>query len=144
MAQMSIAINEDFIIDESDIHLDYVSSSGPGGQKVNKTASKAQLRFNVRSRAIPENVRTRLYRLAGKRINDQGELIIEAQRFRTQEQNREDAIRKLVSLLDQASKEPKVRQKTRPTTASRRRRLDAKKRRAETKRLRSRLASFED
>ena len=143
MTHMPIVIDDQITIAETEIHLVFVQSSGPGGQNVNKTASKAQLRFNLHSPAISEKVRSRLYKIAGKRINEQGELIIEAQRFRTQEQNREDAIERLVGLLRQASKEPKVRRKTRPTLASRKRRLVSKRRRSDTKRLRSRVSSVD-
>jgi len=141
---MPININDQFIIDEKAIRFVYVASSGPGGQKVNKTASKAQLRFDIDAAVIPDRVRARLYQIARNRINEKGELVIESQRFRSQEQNRADTIQKLVNLLESASKEPKIRQKTRPTPASRKRRLELKKRRGETKRLRSRHSSLED
>jgi len=141
MAAMTIVIDDHLSIAESDIHIVFTRSSGPGGQNVNKTASKAQLRFNINSPAISEEVKERLYKIAGKRINEQGELMIEAQRFRSQEQNRLDAIERLVRLLRLALYEPRARQKTRPTSASRQRRLESKKRHSETKRMRRRLHS---
>ncbi len=138
---MTVVIDENLSIEESDIHIVFIRSSGPGGQNVNKTASKAQLRFNTNSPAMSGEMKDRLYKIAGKRINEQGELIIEAQRFRTQEQNRQDAVERLVRLLRLALYEPRARQKTRPTSASRQRRLESKKRRSETKRMRRRLHS---
>jgi len=144
MAGMTVRIDDHLSIEDNDIHVVFIRSSGPGGQNVNKTASKAQLRFNINSPAISDEVKDRLFKIAGKRINEQGELIIEAQRFRTQEQNRLDAVERLVRLLRLASYEPRARQKTRPTSASRQRRLESKKRRSETKRLRRRLPSEGD
>ena len=136
-----IQVTPDLAIDENEIKEEFIRASGPGGQNVNKTASKAQLRFNINSPTISDEVKDRLYKIAGKRINEQGELIIEAQRFRTQEQNRQDAVERLVRLLRLVLYEPRARQKTRPTSASRQRRLDSKKRRSETKHLRRRLHS---
>jgi len=144
MAGMTIVIDDHFSIEESDIHIVFIRSSGPGGQNVNKTASKAQLRFNINSPTISDEMKDRLYKIAGKRINEQGELIIEAQRFRTQEQNRQDAVERLVRLLRLSLYEPRARQKTRPTSASRQRRLESKKHRSETKRMRRRLPSEGD
>ena len=144
MAGMPVVIDDHLSIEESDIQIVYIRSSGPGGQNVNKTASKAQLRFNINTSAISDEMKYRLYKIAKKRINEKGELIIEAQRFRTQEQNRLDAIERLVRLLRLASYEPRTRHKTRPTPASRKRRLESKKRRAETKRMRRRLPSEAD
>jgi len=144
MAGMTVVIDDHLSIEESDIHIVFIRSSGPGGQNVNKTASKAQLRFNINSPTISDEMKDRLYKIAGKRINEQGELIIEAQRFRTQEQNRQDAVERLVRLLRLALYEPRARQKTRPTSASRQRRLESKKRRSETKRMRRRQPSEAD
>lgn len=138
MAHMSVMIDKNLSIFESDYSIVFVRSSGPGGQNVNKTASKAQLRFNIAGAEIPLPVKERLYKIARKRINDKGELVIEAQRYRNQEQNRQDAIDRLVSLLRLASIEPPARLKTRPTLQSRRKRLQAKQRRGQTKRLRRR------
>jgi ribosome-associated protein len=136
--QVSIRIPPD------EIHFDFIQSSGPGGQNVNKVATAVQLRFDARNSIIlkPE-VRERLYRLAGKRVNSAGEIVIEARRYRTQQRNREDAVERLLDLIEKASVRPKKRLKTRPTAASKSRRLDSKKRRSEIKKLRSR-SSMDD
>jgi ribosome-associated protein len=132
-------------IDESEIQLEFIRASGPGGQHVNKVASAVQLRFDVRnSLSLPNDVRERLLRLAGSRITEDGILIITARRFRSQERNRQDAIERLVELIRKAAEEPRLRRKTKPTLASKRRRLDTKHRRSETKRTRRPLSRFED
>lgn len=137
---MQIRINERCAIDAAEISFDYIQSSGPGGQNVNKVATAVQLRFDVRrSPSLPEDVRARLERLAGRRLSEDGVLIIEARRFRTQERNRRDAIERLVDLIRKACERPRPRKKTRPTAASRLRRLEEKRRRSEIKRLRSRI-----
>ena len=132
-------------IDEREIELDFVRSSGPGGQKVNKVATAVQLRFDVRhSPSLPDDVRQRLTRLAGKRLTDDGVLIIEARRFRTQEQNRQDAINRLVELIRRAARKPRSRRKTQPTAASKQRRLESKRRRSDTKRWRRPVSHADD
>ena len=133
--------NTHFIkIPPDEIHYDFVQSSGPGGQNVNKVATAVQLRFDARnSKILKPAVREKLYRLAGKRINSAGELIIEARRYRTQQRNRE----RLLRLIERASIPPKRRRKTQPTAASKLRRLDSKRRRSEIKKLRKR-SSMED
>jgi len=132
-----IHITRTITIDESEIQEYFVRASGPGGQNVNKVATTVQLRFDVaNSRSLPEEVRTRLISLAGNRITEDGILIIDARRFRTQSRNREDAIARLVELIRNAAQRPKIRRKTRPTLASKIRRLEGKHRVAESKRVR--------
>lgn len=132
-----IQVNEAIAIDEEELQLDFVRASGPGGQKVNKVSTAVQLRFDVReSASLPEEVKRRLARLAGRRMTAEGVLILEARQHRTQEQNRQEAIDRLVELVRRAAQKPKVRRPTRPTAASQRRRLEAKRRRGEIKRLR--------
>jgi len=111
-------------------------ASGPGGQNVNKVATAVQLRFDVARAALPEEVRARVKRLAGKRLTDEGVLVIEARRFRTQEQNRQDALQRLAALLRQAAHPPKPRRKTTPSWAARQRRLDGKRHRSRLKQTR--------
>ena len=119
------------------MNFDFIRSAGPGGQNVNKVATATQLRFKVRaSKAIPADVKTKLIHLAGKRMTNEGVLIIEAQRYRTQEQNREDAITRFAYLLEKAIEKPKYRRKTKPSQASREKRLESKKKRGEIKRKR--------
>jgi ribosome-associated protein len=124
-------------IAESEIKEEFVRASGPGGQHVNKTASAVQLRFDVaHSPSLPEDVRARVRQLAASRLTGEGELIIEAKRFRSQEQNRRDARGRLTELLRQATIKPRKRRATKPTLAARERRLHGKQRRAEVKRQR--------
>jgi ribosome-associated protein len=132
-----IPVTPSIAIDESELSESFIRGSGPGGQNVNKVATAVQLRFDVRgSPSLPEDVRARLERLAGRRLTADGVLVITAQRHRTQERNREDALQRLVALIREATERPKPRRPTRPTHASKRRRLDAKARRSQVKRLR--------
>ena len=131
-----IEITPSFSIDESELHFAFVRSSGPGGQNVNKVATAVQLRFDVIHSSLPEEVKERLRHLAGSRITADGELLIEAKKYRTQEQNREDAVNRLVELVKRALQKPKRRTKTMPTKASKEKRLKSKKVRGEIKRIR--------
>jgi ribosome-associated protein len=132
-----IRITPDIFVRETELKLNFIRSSGPGGQNVNKVATAVQLRFDVfRSSSLPEDVRQRLVRIAGKKVNKEGVLLIGAQRFRTQERNRQDAVERLVQWIRRASEKPKKRIKTKPTLSSRERRLEGKRQRSETKRLR--------
>jgi len=140
-----IQITPTIAIDDSEIQEEFIRASGPGGQNINKVSTAVQLRFDVaNSASLPDEVRERLLRLAGRRISKDGVLIIHAGRFRTQDRNRQDAIDRLVALIRKASERPKLRHRRGPTLASKRRRFDAKRRRAETKRRRRSVPPADD
>jgi ribosome-associated protein len=131
-------------IDEREIDEQFVRASGPGGQNVNKLSTAVQLRFDVRhSPSLPGDVRARLERLAGSRLTRDGVVVIVAQRHRTQARNRQDALDRLIDLVRRAAVAPIKRRPTRPTKASRERRIEGKKRRAGIKRLRRGKPSFD-
>jgi ribosome-associated protein len=132
-----IPVTEQLEIDEKEIRFKFIRASGPGGQNVNKVSTAAQLRFNVRtSRSLPDDVKWRLVLLAGKRITADGSIVISAQRFRTQEQNRVDAMNRLTAMIRQASHPPKKRKKTGPSLASTKNRIVAKRIRSSVKQVR--------
>jgi ribosome-associated protein len=142
---MKIAITPHIRLPEEELQIEYVRASGPGGQNVNKVSTAVQLRFDVRrSPSLPEAVRWRLEKLAGRRMNSEGVLLISAQRFRTQEQNRLDALDRLRELVARAAVPPKRRKATRPTKSSKERRLTSKHRTGVRKNLRNKRISLED
>ena len=131
----------DLFIDESEIVENFVRASGPGGQNVNKVSSAVELRFDARrSPSLPDDVATRLIKLAGARATQDGVIVIFAQRFSSQPRNREDARERLAALILRAQQREKPRRPTRPTLASKKRRLDAKSRRGEIKAMRGRAS----
>jgi ribosome-associated protein len=139
-----IHITRAISIGEDELEERFIRASGPGGQNVNKLASAVQLRFDARrSPSLPDDVRTRLERLAGRRLTRDGVIVITAQRHRTQERNRQDALDRLVELIRQAAVPPVPRRATRPTAGSRERRLESKKRRASIKGLRQNKPGLE-
>ena len=135
-----IRIGKNIFVPEKELEFQFIRSSGPGGQNVNKVATAVQLRFDAaHSPSLPPHVRERLMALAGKRVNDAGVIIIDARRFRTQERNRRDAVDRLTDLLRRAMERPKPRRKTVPGRAAIERRLAEKRSRSDTKRTRRRV-----
>ena len=133
---MTIYLTDMLFLDEGALSEQFTHASGPGGQHVNKVATAVQLRLDVARSGLPEDVKSRLYRLAGKRLTDAGELLIDARRFRSREKNREDALERLKALILRAAEPPRPRKQTKPTRASQRRRMDDKRQRGNLKRLR--------
>lgn len=128
-----LRITRSIAIDEDDIEFDFVRASGPGGQNVNKLSTAAQMRYDTKRLTLPEDMALRLERLAGQRMTKDGVIVIHAQRFRTQERNRADAIERLMELFKEAAIRPVVRRATKPTLGSKKRRLESKKRRGDIK-----------
>jgi ribosome-associated protein len=141
-----IYIDHKISIDEKELHEDFIRSSGPGGQNVNKVATAVQLRFDVaNSSSLPDDVRERLINIAGRRMTKDGILVIKAARFRTQEKNRKDAVERLAGLVIKAAeKPPKPRRETRPSKAAKKRRMDAKRRQGETKTMRRSIPKYDE
>ena len=132
-----IRIDHRISIDKRELEERFIRASGPGGQNVNKLATAVQLRFDARhSPSLPAQVRTRLERLAGRRLTREGVLVISAQRHRTQERNRQDALERLIALIQRAAVAPVPRRPTKPTAGARERRLQSKKHRGSIKDLR--------
>ncbi len=140
-----IQVTDTIALEDGEIQEEFIRSSGPGGQHVNKAATGVQLRFDAAgSPSLPEAVRTRLLRLASGRLTDEGVLIIEAKRYRSQDRNRKDALDRLIRLIQDAAAPPRPRRRTKTPQGSRRRRLEDKHKRGETKRLRRRVDRSDD
>jgi ribosome-associated protein len=140
-----IPITSTISLDDREVRYDFIRASGPGGQHVNKVATAVQLRFDVKhSPNLTEDVRNRLLGLAGRRITESGNLVIEAKRYRSQEQNRQDALERLIVLIRKAAQRPKPRKKTKPTKASKERLLAGKRHRSRIKQMRRRVRGFDD
>jgi ribosome-associated protein len=132
-----LQITQGISIDEREFQFDFIHSSGPGGQNINKVSTAVKLRFNAQnSPSLPEDVKERLVALAGNRITDKGEIIIEAKKFRSQTKNREDAIQRLTALIAKAVIKPKIRRNTKPSVSARAARVSEKKQRGALKRVR--------
>ncbi len=140
-----IRVTPEISLGEDELQYTFIRADGPGGQKVNKTSSAVQLRMDVvHSPSLPEVVRARLMQLARRKISREGVLVIHARRYRTQEQNRRDALERLIALIRHAAQPIKTRRATKPTAASRKRRLETKRRRSQTKQLRRPVSDTND
>lgn len=132
-----IEINNKIFIPETELHFNFIRSSGPGGQNVNKVSTAVQLRFDIiNSPSLAEQLKKRLIAVSGNRATKEGILIIEAKRFRTQESNRQDAVERFIELIRKAEKKPKRRIKTKPSKESKQKRIEEKKKRSEVKKMR--------
>lgn len=137
-AASRIAVTGHLHIRREEISEDFVRASGPGGQNVNKVSTAVQLRFNLAANSsLPDDVKSRAARLAGSRLTQHGEIVLQADRYRTRERNREDALNRLIDLLKRATEKPKPRKATKPTLGSKKRRLESKKQRGQIKKLRA-------
>ncbi len=139
-----IPVTDRIALDEAELDFSFVRASGPGGQNVNKVSTAVQLRFDLRnSPSIPASVRMRMVRIAGRKLTDDGVLVIDARRHRSQERNREEAVERLLEMIREAAVPPTPRRPTRPTLASKKRRLEAKGRRSGVKRMRGSVGGDE-
>lgn len=139
-----IQVTPHICIDESEFELEFIRSSGPGGQNVNKVSTAVQLKFNINSSTLNPKIRQRLIKLAGRKVTKDNIIVIEASAYRSQEKNRSDAISRLIALVQQAAVEPKPRRKTKPTLASKHKRIESKKRKGDKKKMRRSVPSSED
>jgi ribosome-associated protein len=140
-----IKVTPDITISEDEIQIQFMRASGPGGQHVNKTATAVQLRFDIKnSLSLPGDIRERLLRFPDRRITTDGVLVITARRFRSQDQNRQDAVQRLIDLVQKSAEKPRRRRKTKPTPASKKRRLEAKRRQGAKKGMRRQVSKNDD